>query len=89
MDESTADAVRVSTWSVRIHGTDDLLPALDRADAFRRAHEVNARFLVSEADPTAPRSELAPAVWAVPVLRLPMATTVDAVEEAWKEWGRG
>lgn len=75
-------------WSVHIHGMDDVLPAVDRADAYARAHQVNIDMLALERD--SERSvgvDYRPVVWAVPQSGSPYGGfTAEQVDATWKAW---
>jgi hypothetical protein len=54
-----------TTWSVHVAGPDDVLPATDRLDAMKRAHDINnatIRYLEINGD-----HPFAPTVWASPI----------------------
>ncbi|MET8648494.1 hypothetical protein [Nocardia aurea] len=76
-------------WRVHVTGMDDVLDALDRDDAYRRAHKVNGDFLAYEAvRERTDTDHYRPTVWAVPLHSEPQTVTVAQVEADWAEWNR-
>ncbi len=76
-------------WFVHIMGMDDVLDALGREDAHRRAHKVNTDLLAFEAVRERSESDIyRPMVWAVPLHGAPRAVIPAHVEAEWEEWGR-
>ncbi|WP_063023643.1 hypothetical protein [Nocardia niwae] len=75
-------------WAVHVQGMDDVLPALNRADALMRAHQVNSTQLWLDGRGSAESGYmLRPVAWAVPIQSDVIAGyTTDQVEQAWKEW---
>lgn len=92
----TAPETRTETWSsvwaVNILGPDDVLPALNRLDAHRRAHKANETlvWLEENRQPDPKLEPYLPIVWAVPFRQdAPEDVTLAEVEAAWKAWERG
>jgi len=53
----------MTEWCVHVLGPDDVIPATDRQDAMRQAHELNAglmTYIETFSDP------LYPSIWAIP-----------------------
>lgn len=75
-------------WSVLIHGSNDVLPAVNRADAFIRAHACNTGLTAIEATPRGGTlSGVYPVLWAIPQQGTPYdVLTNSQVDAAWKEW---
>jgi hypothetical protein len=77
-----------NNWGVHVQGMDDLMPALGRADALMRAHQVNSTQLWLDGRGSAETSyALRPVVWAVPIqTQAYEGWTAEQVEDAWKRW---
>lgn len=58
-----------STWCVHVQGPDDVLPAADRHDAMRKAHELNAAMVDHIQHETPELAAYYPTCWAVPMER--------------------